>query len=132
MDQEMKAYLDEQFGRIYERFERMEERSDRTDERLERMDERLERVETEVRHTHVSVEAVRSDVRLVAEGVVGLTERMEKFQAETTLGFENVKASIAPYYQNLNTRMKVLEDWSDRQTEDVLDTIRKKYGRQSQ
>jgi uncharacterized protein Yka (UPF0111/DUF47 family) len=115
MDSELKAYLDERFGRMDERFGRMEER--------------FERVETAIRHTQVSVEALRSDVHLVAEGVMGVTERLEAFQAETALNFEKTRASIVPHYQNLDERVRILEARADRQTGDVLDAIRKKFGK---
>jgi len=38
------------------------------------------------RHTEILIEAVRGDVRLVAEGVAGVSERLEAFQTDTARG----------------------------------------------
>jgi len=126
MDQELKAYLEEGFGSLRSR---MDEEFGQVREEFGQVRKELEQVKTAIRHTQISVEAVHSDVRLVAEGVMGLTERLEKFQGETALRFEDVKASIVPYYTNLNSRMRILEGWADRQTDDVLEAIRKKFGK---
>jgi hypothetical protein len=42
------------------------------------------------RHTGVLIEAVRSDVRAVAEGVMAVDERLERFRAEVHSEFERV------------------------------------------
>lgn len=126
MDQEMRTYLEGMEARLDERFSRVDERFSRLEARME---ERFSRVDEEVRHTRVLVESVDDSVRLVAEGVMGVTERLENFQRETALQFEEVKASIAPYYRNLDGRVKALEAKADRQTEDVLESIRKKFGK---
>lgn len=137
MDQELRAYLEE-------REARMEARLDERFGRLEaRMDERFEKVETEGRQTRVLVEGLHDNVRLLAEGVLGVTERLETFQEETARGFQEIKSMLSPYYRNLDgrvqgveddaksldRRLKVLEGRADRQTEDVLESIRKKFGK---
>lgn len=133
MDQELRTYLEESFGslrsRMDEEFGQVRGEIGQVREEVGQVRGELEQVKTAVRHTQISVEALRSDLRLVAEGVIGVTDRLEKFQSEMALRFEDVKASIAPYYRDLNERVKLIEDRADRQTEDVLDTIRKKYGK---
>jgi len=119
VDQEMKAYL-------------------------EGMEARLgERLETESRQTRVLLEGMHDNIRLLAEGVMGVTERLEEHHAATALGFQEVKEMLSPYYRDLNgraqrlendlqfmdRRLKILEAKADRQTEDVLESIRKKFGR---
>ena len=101
MDQELKAYLDERF------------------------------------------EAMRGDIRLIAEAVLSIAGRQEAFQAETVRGIEEVKAMLPPpSYEDLNdrarslendmlyldSRVRILEGRRHRQTQDVLDTIRQKFG----
>lgn len=122
MDQELRAYL-----------EGMEAR----------MEERFEGLETEVRHTRILVEGLSSDLRVLGEGVMGVSERLDEYKAETVRGFDEVKAMLSPYYRNLDgrtqslesdvhcldSRLKVLEGRAERQTEDVLVAIRKKYGK---
>ena len=126
MDQELKAYL-----------EGMETRMEA------RLDERMDRLESENRQTRVLLEGMNDNVRLLAEGVMGVTERLEEHQAATAQGFKEVKEMLSPYYRDLNgraqrlendvqfldRRVKILEAKADRQTEDVLESIRKKFGR---
>lgn len=97
MDQELKAFLEEMKASMDERFVRLEAR----------MDERFERVETEGRHTRVLLEGMHDNIRLLAEGVMGVTERLEAFQRETADHFTEVKATLSPVYQNLNGRVTV-------------------------
>jgi len=157
VDQELKAYLDEGFGRIDKRFEQIDKRFEQIDKRFEQIDkrfkgiderfkgidERFEVVETAIRHTQILVEGLRSDLRLVAEGAIGFTESLETFQSENRRSFEDVKALLAPYHQNfdgriqsvdhdvknLDRRVKVLEAKADRQTQDVVDALRQKFGK---
>ena len=112
--------------------------------RLEEMEARLgEKVETEGRQTRILVEGMHDHIRLLAEGVMGVTERLEEHQAATARGFQEIKEMLSPYYRDLNgraqrlendvqfldRRMKILESKADRQTEDVLESIRKKFGK---
>lgn len=143
MDQETKAYLDQHFARQDQHFARQDERFVGLDERFVGLDERMalleERVDEnsrqigglkdEARQTRVLIEGMRSDLRLVAEGVVGLSERLEAHQKEVKAGFDDVKASIAPAYQRLDGRVQGLEARAERQTRDVLDVIREKFGK---
>jgi chromosome segregation ATPase len=158
VDQELKAYLEEMEARMEARAEgresRMNERfaglESRMDERIAGMDERLGRVETEGRRTRVLLEGMHDNIRLLGEGVMGVTERLEAFQGEVAGHFAEIKASLSPVYQNLSgrvhsiddqvqyldgrvrsvdSRVRVLEAKADRQTEDVLESIRKKFGK---
>jgi hypothetical protein len=78
MDQELRAYLDQRFAD---------------------MEERLGKVETEVRHTGVLVEAMHGNVRLLAEGLVGASERIDALRRETTVSLEEIKGSVTAIHQ---------------------------------
>ncbi len=143
MDQELKAYLDERFERIESRLSAVDARFSAVDARFSAVDARFEQLETTVRHTQVTVEALRGDIRMIAEGVMGISERQEAFQAETAREFQEVKAMLSPYYKDLNgraqslqndvqsldRRVRTLEANADRQTRDVIDAIRQKFGK---
>jgi chromosome segregation ATPase len=147
VDQELKAYLEEMEARMEAR---AEDREARMDERIGGLDERLEKVETESRQTRVLLEGMHDNIRLLGEGVMGVTERLEAFQEETAGHFAEIKALLSPVYQNLSGRVhsiddqvqyldgrvrsvdgrvRILEAKADRQTEDVLESIRKKFGK---
>jgi len=60
---------------------------------------------------------------------MGLSERLAAYQSETLLKFDEVRASMVPYYQDLNRRVGILEGRADRQTRDIIDVIREKFGK---
>ena len=89
-------------------------------------------------------EAMRGDLRLIAEAVMGLASRQEVLQAETVRGLQEVKAMLPPpSYEDLNDRarsleagiqcldrrFRILEGKAHWQTQDVLDAIRQKFGK---
>jgi ABC-type molybdate transport system ATPase subunit len=185
MDQELKAFLEEQFAqarqevaeqlaqaeqRTAEKFAQAEQRTaeqfaqaeqrtaeqfaqaeqrtaeqfaqaeQRTAEQFVQVEQRAAEQFTEVRMqlasmdekinlTQVSMEAMRSDLRAVAEGVMALNERLEVFQEATEKNFKVTEASIAPYYKELNGRVRVLEAKAERKGTDVLKAIYKKFGK---
>lgn len=142
VDHELKAYLEERDARMEsrmdERFARVEARMDERFARLEaRMDERFERVETETRHTRILVEGTDDKIRLLAEAVVGTSERIDSLREETTGRLEEIKGSVdmihqvlVPRVQRLENRVKILEDHVERKNRDVLEVVREKILRQ--
>lgn len=113
MDQELKAYLDEQFAR--------------QGLQLWQQGGRLKRLEEEGRQTRVLLEDIRSDIRLIAEGLVSMSERLEAHKGDMNKGFQDVKASIAPAYQDLDRRLQFLEAREERRERDILEVVREKF-----
>jgi hypothetical protein len=89
----------------------------------------FQRIDDTTRQTLVLVEGLQGEVRLIAEGFVGLNEKLDRVHAEATLVFDEVKGWIEPYYRNLDGRVRVLEGRADRQQGDVLDAVRTMLGR---
>lgn len=121
MDQELRAFLEEREARMDERFARVEARMDeqfarvderfsRVDEQFSRIDERFEKVETEARHTRVLLEGLDHKIQLVAEGVAGVSERLEDFKAETARNFAEVRESLATQHRNFKGSLQELEN----------------------
>ena len=95
MDQENLAPLIEFIGKKF----------DQVDQRFEAMDRRFEAMEVKIeeghRHTGVLIEAVRDDVRQVAEGVAnvdqrldGVEQRLDRFEEKMEAGFTETRAAI--------------------------------------
>jgi vacuolar-type H+-ATPase subunit H len=148
VDEELKAYLDRNFRELREETSRQfREAREETSREFREVREELGGVREELgevreetsrqfgevrednRLSRVLLEGLRSEVQLVAEGVMGISERLEAHQSATLLKFDEVKASIVPYYQDLNRRVGILEGRADRQTRDVIDVIREKFGK---
>jgi len=125
LDQELVAYLERRFGGL--------------DQRLDTVDQRLDRLEGDVRHAHVLLESLQGTSRLVAEGLMGFGEQLERHRAEIDRKLGDLHAAIAPAYRNLeekvdrqttelNRRLIVLEERADREHRDVIAVIREKFG----
>jgi predicted nucleic acid-binding Zn-ribbon protein len=68
-DQELIAVLDARFGSLETRFSR---------------------VETDVRHANVQIEGLRDETRQVAESVILVDEKLERFRVATEERFDEV------------------------------------------
>jgi hypothetical protein len=102
MDQELIAYLDTRFTTIDRRFSEM-------DERFSEMDVRMNGLEEAIRHTDVKVEALRGDIRLVADGVAAVDQKLDAFRGEVAKEFEDVKAQNRASYAQVERRVSRLE-----------------------
>lgn len=137
MDQELIAYLDERFSEASQQIEGL---------RVDMMG-RLERVEEAVRHTQVSLEGLHGEVRLVAEGVMGVGERLGFLredisrEAKETDGFlrlsygtmdrhiKDMDQFVRVAISEMNARMRPIEGWQERYGRDPVALIREKYGK---
>lgn len=140
MDQELRDYLEKMEARMNARMDEREARQEaRTDERFARlearMDERFEKVETEGRHTRVLMEGMQDNIRLLAEGVIGTSERIDALQKEAMGRLEEIKGSVevihrvlVPRVNGLEQRVKLLEERAERENRDVLDVLRERFG----
>jgi chromosome segregation ATPase len=95
---------------VENRLSGMEGRLDGMEGRFNGLEGRLTGVEDSVRHALVLIEGQREDIRQVAEGVAGVNQRLDAFQAEVSQRFEHVQSMIAAPYMELNGRVKVLEN----------------------
>lgn len=137
MDQELYAYLEESRRLTSDQIESIraelgqfrEETGQRFTQLEGRMDEQHEGVREEIRHTRVLLEAARDEVRLLGEGMMGLTETSGVFRTEIRHQLAELRALITPLYQSLRERLEILEARAERQTRDVLDVIRERYGK---
>ena len=119
-EKELLTFLERRFGDLsnqiaesrhenQQRFGQIDDRFGQIDARLDRIDARVEQVETEVRHAHVQIESLRGDIRLVAEGVLGVSDRLESHRLETAREFEETRALLRLSYAQIEQRVKRLE-----------------------
>lgn len=110
--QQLQALRDEtvsQFSRIDERFGRVDQRLEGMDQRFEGMDQRFDTLETDVRKTWVSIEDVRGQVRLIAEGVASNNEQLGLHRVEVSRRFDELESLTHNAYVNLEERVRRLE-----------------------
>lgn len=114
MDQELRAYLEDLKASIGNQATAIEDLRTSVGNQATAIEDLKasfdQRFAEQRRHTEILIEGVRSEVRLVAEGVEGVSERLETFRADTAHRFEETQASFAPYYRGLDGRMVQLEE----------------------
>jgi hypothetical protein len=62
------------------------------EELLTVLEARFQRLETDVRHTRVQIESVYDETRRIAESVILVDEKLERFRADTNAAFDEQKA----------------------------------------
>jgi hypothetical protein len=80
-------------------------------------------------HTRVLIEGVHSNVRLVAEGVIGMGERMDAFREEVTTEVKNIRSLTQDVYSALERRVHTLETWRETKERDPIDIIKERFGK---
>jgi hypothetical protein len=136
MDQELIAYLDQRFGTLDQRLKDLRWEMN---QRLEKIDGRFDGLEETVHLSGVVVESLRDELRVVAEGFMGYSDQMERHSAEVDRKLDDLKALIGPTYRSLEQktdsqvtelkrRVVVLEERAARETRDIMEVVREKYG----
>jgi uncharacterized protein YllA (UPF0747 family) len=116
MDQDLIAFLEARFR----------ETSQQLDDRFQQVDARFEQVHDEIRHTRIEVEGLRSDLRLLAEGMLGIGERLDTFQGEVKQNIEETRTFTRLSYADLERRVRPLEAWKERKERDPVEIIRER------
>ncbi len=119
-DQELIAVLDSRFGAIAEqldgrfaqidgRFAQIDGRFAQIDDRFERMDGRLENVETGLRYANVQIENLRDVTRKIAESVILVDEKLERFRLDTAREFEEMRSFNRLSYRQIEEQSNSFE-----------------------
>jgi hypothetical protein len=88
---------------------------------------RFDRTDEAIRHLHVEVEGVRGEVRLLAEGIASVEEKMSSFRRQVAGDIEGVRDLVRPAYSSLDDRLRLLENWRERKERDPMDVIRERF-----
>lgn len=96
MDREIITYLQQMEKRLDERFAQVREETAQG----------FKEVKEDIRLAHVSIEDLRGDVRLVAEGVANANERLDRYREEVARHFKEVETRQRLAYQDLKGRLE--------------------------
>lgn len=101
-------------GQVEGRLGQVEGGLRRTDERLDRFEtetrQRFDRIDEDLRHTHVRLDSMHGAIRQVAEGVMGVDEKLEAFRADTVRERAEDRAEVRQLFGQLDRRITALED----------------------
>lgn len=97
------------------RFEAIDQRFDATDRRFDvRLDETRDTLRGEIatlrRESGVIAEGLRGEIRLVAEGVVTVDVKLDRFRGEVARGLEDLRADLRRVHGDLDRRVRRLEE----------------------
>lgn len=128
MDQELIAYLDQRFRESSEQIASLrEETAQQIGSLREETLRRFDRTEEAIRHTRVEVEGLRGEVRLLAEGIASVEEKMGSFRRQVSGDIDTVRSLVRPSYSSLDDRLRLLENWRERKERDPMDVIRERF-----
>lgn len=111
MSQDLIAYFDQRFSETSHQIQQLQQHVEQQiQQQVQMLREEMQkgfeeadlRLRTEIRLTHVAIEGVRGEVRLVAEGVEGVNQRLLRSQQEVNRGLE-------PRVTRLENRVSALE-----------------------
>ncbi|MBM4307294.1 MAG: hypothetical protein FJ115_03760 [Deltaproteobacteria bacterium] len=114
MDKELKDFLDKKFTEVDNNFSRIDGKIDNLDKKIAQVDEKVDQKTEEVLHQfHIIAEDLGTKIKLVAEGVVNLNEKMDRNLDQLNKNMEqkhqDVLAAIKFSYAELDRRITTLE-----------------------
>jgi chromosome segregation ATPase len=112
------VHVDGRFCQIDEKFVHVEGRFSQIDEKFHSLGIEMKSLEDRVLHQyHITAEALRDDIKQVAEGVMNLNEKFDReiyqFRKEVAYSHEELKSMIKFSYSELDRRLTTLEEELD-------------------
>lgn len=110
-------FFEEQFSALKNhidiRFDRIEHRIGDVEKRMDGLEKRMDTTEKFINKMGIEIEAIRADMRLVAEGHMMLTEKFGRFETEYIRHAIEVRQDVLNLYKltygQLERRVKDLE-----------------------
>ncbi len=121
--------VNSRFQEVNARFDEVNARFDEVNSRFEEVNFRFEQVETTCRQTLVLLEGLRHEFYVVAEGYLGVNERLQVQVEKSEVLSSQVQGWIEPYYKELDIRVKAVESRVDRQNMQVFQAVHKVLGK---
>ena len=113
MEKELKDYLDQNFSKLATK-EEVKDLREETKNEIKNLRGEMQGLEDHVLHQyHITAEALRDDIKQVAEGVINLNEKFDReifqFRKEVAYSHEELKSMIKFSYSELDRRLTALE-----------------------
>lgn len=109
----LKAHINNRFDVIEKRMDGLEKRMDGLEKKMDGLEKRMDTTEKFIHKIGIEVEAIRTDIRLIAEGHVMLTEKFSRFESEYIRHAMEMRHDVLSLYKitfgELERRVKELE-----------------------
>jgi chromosome segregation ATPase len=103
------ADVHQQFTDVHQQFTDVHQQFADVRQQFADVHRRIDAVDERVRHQGVLLEAVRDDVRLVAEAQVSLGERVDRHRQDNDAAHQEILALLRSSYRELDGRVSRLE-----------------------
>jgi len=105
--------LEKRMDSLEKRMDSLEKRMDSLEKRMDSLEKRMDSTEKFIHKMGIELEAIRDDVRLIAEGHVMLTEKFARFESEYIRHAVEMRHDVLNLYKitygELERRVKELE-----------------------
>jgi len=109
----LKNHIDARIDGIEKRIDGFEKRMDSLEKRMDNLEKRIDSIEKIIQKMVIEIEAIRADVRLIAEGHVMLNEKFTRFESEYIRHAAEMRHDVLNLYRitygELERRVKALE-----------------------
>ena len=109
----LKNHIDKRFDALDNRMDRLEKRMDGLEKRMDGLEKRMDSTEKIINKMGIEIESIKTDMRLVAEGHVMLTEKFSRFETEYIRHAIEMRQDVLNLYKltygQLERRVKELE-----------------------
>ncbi|MFZ3137405.1 MAG: hypothetical protein WA126_08455 [Thermodesulfovibrionales bacterium] len=106
--------IEHRIGDVEKRMDGLEKRMDGFEKRMDGLEKRMETTEKFINRMGIEIEAIRADMRLVAEGHMMLTEKFGRFETEYIRHAIEMRQDVLNLYKltygQLERRVKDLEN----------------------
>lgn len=97
------------FAGIHLRLDSLDDRVRIVDDRVQGLDDRVQSLDERVRYDGVLLEALRDDIRQLAEAHLLLDGRVERYRQENDAAHHEILALLRTSYRDLDRRVSRLE-----------------------
>jgi hypothetical protein len=81
----------------------------------------------QIYHTQIMVEDMRGKLQILAEGYFGIQEKLTVFKDQVEENFKAVHNTLSVHYRGLESRIRIVEERTERKGRDPLDILREQY-----
>ncbi|HEY0556893.1 MAG TPA: hypothetical protein VGG20_21730, partial [Thermoanaerobaculia bacterium] len=101
--------IDRRFDQVDQRFDQVDQRFDGVDQRFDQVDRRIDKLEEEIRGAYVLIEALQSEVRLVAaDGILNVTEQLNRHREDVARKIGEIEALNKLVFEEFRRSHKTL------------------------
>jgi archaellum component FlaC len=101
---ELSLQMTERFEQVDARFRQIDGRFEQIDGRFKQIDGRFEQVDDKFNQVFVQIEGLRDDIKLVAEGVANVDEKLDRHARENEQQFDDLRVTIQLSHAQLRKR----------------------------